>query len=518
MNEFALVAPAPRRVGSMRVRRAWCCSKSRRALWWSLTAATVLASVLVLSPRAQAATAPIVTNVQPNAGSPSGGTVVAITGTNLAGARAVRFGPSAARFTVDSATAIRAVAPAGTGSVDVTVTARGATNASGPADRFSYRQGTALAWGSNNLGELGNPSVTASAVPTLVAGSPEATSIAAGGAHALALLADGRVVAWGDNESGQLGNGTEEGPEKCRDEEACSRVPVEVPGLNGVTAIAAGGIHSLALLGDGKVMSWGIIHLGEEATLVPTEVPGLRDVVAIAAGEESNLALLKNGKVMAWGGNLWGELGDGSFANSAAPVEVRGLREVTSISEGTHLGLALRRNGTVEAWGLGDYGELGNGTTIGSLMPEKVPGLSQVTAVAAGFGHALALRSDGTVMAWGWNASGQLGDGTDRGPDSCEEEACSTSPIAVTGLSEVTAIAAGTASRSSLALLRTGTIEAWGNNLFGQIGAGNVESESCTGEFAVGGPCITSPVEVKEARGVTTIAGSIFFSVANGAL
>jgi alpha-tubulin suppressor-like RCC1 family protein len=55
------------------------------------------------------------------------------------------------------------------------------------------------------------------------------------------------VGAWGYNGSGQLGNGTT----------TLSRAPVAVPGLSGVTAIAAGGEHSLALLADGTVRARG---------------------------------------------------------------------------------------------------------------------------------------------------------------------------------------------------------------------------------------------------------------------
>jgi alpha-tubulin suppressor-like RCC1 family protein len=82
---------------------------------------------------------PTVTNVNPSHGSPSGGTTVTIDGTDFTGASAVKFGSTnVTSFTVNSATSITAVSPAGTGVVDVTVTNTWGTSATSAADRFSY--------------------------------------------------------------------------------------------------------------------------------------------------------------------------------------------------------------------------------------------------------------------------------------------------------------------------------------------------------------------------------------------
>lgn len=104
------------------------------------------------------------------------------------------------------------------------------------------------AWGYNFSGQLGNGTTAISRVPGAIAGLSEVTAVAAGKAHSTALLANGTVMAWGNNEEGQLGGGTKA---------TKSTVPVAVKGLSGVTAIAAGGEHGLALLSDGTVMSWG---------------------------------------------------------------------------------------------------------------------------------------------------------------------------------------------------------------------------------------------------------------------
>ena len=48
--------------------------------------------------------------------------------------------------------------------------------------------------------------------------------------------------------------------------------------------------------------------------------------------------------------------------------------------------------------------------------PVQVQGLSSVVAIAAGNDHSLALKSDGTVWAWGNNSYGQLGVGSTTSP------------------------------------------------------------------------------------------------------
>ncbi len=91
-------------------------------------------SVLVTLP-----SPPTVTGVSPNSGPAAAGTVVTISGTNFTGATAVRFGGSAASFTVNSATSITATAPSGSaGTVDVTVTSANGTSAATSADHFTY--------------------------------------------------------------------------------------------------------------------------------------------------------------------------------------------------------------------------------------------------------------------------------------------------------------------------------------------------------------------------------------------
>jgi len=79
----------------------------------------------------------VVTKVKPASG--AAGTKVTITGLNLAGATKVKFGGKAASFTIVSPTKIVAVAPAGAGTLDITVTTALGKSAKSSSDRFTYR-------------------------------------------------------------------------------------------------------------------------------------------------------------------------------------------------------------------------------------------------------------------------------------------------------------------------------------------------------------------------------------------
>ncbi|OPF75582.1 hypothetical protein VT50_0224465 [Streptomyces antioxidans] len=80
--------------------------------------------------------APVLTTVVPGQGPPSGGNTVTLTGSGFTSATAVRFGATpATSFTVVSDTQITAVAPPGTGTVQVTVTGPGGTSNGQP---YSY--------------------------------------------------------------------------------------------------------------------------------------------------------------------------------------------------------------------------------------------------------------------------------------------------------------------------------------------------------------------------------------------
>ena len=379
--------------------------------------------------------------------------------------------------------------------------------------------GTVWAWGDNSKGQIGTGSTTTAQYSTPVqvrytngtSYMSDITAIAAGSDHSLALEDTGKVLAWGAGNEGQLGNNNSWGS---------IYTPVYVrngpPGtyLNGVTAIAAGYNHSLAVRATGSVYAWGgngAGQLGNNETSnrsMPVQVLGgasgstyLWNVTAVAAGKYCSVALTAGGAVYSWGYNNDGQLGDGTNNDRKTPVRVLSgtgglMSGVTAISTSEFTGMALKSDGTVWAWGLNAYNKTA-ATYPGSTSTElHIPALTQynrgtnITAIAAGHYHTLALRADGTVWACGKNFNGQLGDGT---------TVDKRTPVMVSGLTDVVAIAAGY--YHSLAIKSNGEVWAWGRNYEGQLGDGS------------GTVYKTTPVRAMSGN-ATAIAAGKYFSLA----
>ena len=241
-------------------------------------------------------------------------------------------------------------------------------------------------------------------------------------------------------------------------------------------AISAGGDHTCGLVAGGEVQCWGDNYFGQlgDGTTANSALPGrvveLRyRVSAIAAGVDHTCVLTIVGGVQCWGDNESGQLGDGTTTNSTVPVDVIGLTSgVSAISAGWKHTCALTSGGGVKCWGNNYSGQLGDGTITtdppngyGKTMPVDVIGLtSGVSAIAAGGQHTCALTTNGRVKCWGYNGAGQLGDG---------KYYDSSTPVNVSELtSGVSAIAAG--GNNTCALTAVGGVKCWGDNMGGQLG------------------------------------------------
>ncbi|MGH9176060.1 MAG: RCC1 domain-containing protein, partial [Vicinamibacterales bacterium] len=239
--------------------------------------------------------------------------------------------------------------------------------------------GAVWSWGLNDAGQLGDGTTTNRGTPVQVAGADGTghltgmTSIAAGAKFSLAVKSDGSVWAWGENAGGQLGNDTTTN--------STLPLQVKVGRrkfFTNATSVAAGQSHSLALKSDGTVWAWGNNtsgQLGDGTTTnrtLPVQVSGLTGIVAIAAGDYSSYALKSDGTVWSWGYNLYGGLGIGSYTDRNTPVQVTGLSGVTTIAAGGLSAGAKTSDGVAWAWGFNRDGSLGDGTVADQPRPVRV--------------------------------------------------------------------------------------------------------------------------------------------------
>jgi alpha-tubulin suppressor-like RCC1 family protein len=255
--------------------------------------------------------------------------------------------------------------------------------------------GQVYAWGAGLEGQLGDGSTALRTAPTPVTfpAGTVVTQVSAGGDHSMALTSTGELYAWGDNSHGQLGDGTTTG----------SDTPVAVPAPTGLTFtdISAGTSHSLAVGSDGSVWAWGLGASGQLGdgsfgdADAPTEVamPAGAGVTMVAAGGAHSLALTGGGQVYGWGSDVFGQLATPLVQlepqDSDVPVQPSGVPRSSayvSVGAGEDSSYALTSDGEPWVWGGDYYGQLGDGSpTLNPVVPETLASLPPGTLATGMF-------------------------------------------------------------------------------------------------------------------------------------
>ena len=328
--------------------------------------------------------------------------------------------------------------------------------------------GSVICWGFNGNGQLGDNTTTQRLIPTQVSGLVTGSGqekIVKGDFHTCALKNDGSVVCWGQNTEGQIGDNTT----------ANKSIPTQVSGLTAGTVkeITGGTYHTCALKTDGSMVCWGGNYtgqIGDNTTTqrnVPTQVSGLTagTVKEITAGATHTCALKTDGSAVCWGYNIFSQLGDSTTENKSIPTQVSGLTAgtVNEVDVGDNHSCALKTDGTMVCWGLNSSGQLGDNTTANKSIPTQVSGLTAGTVkeIMAGGYHTCALKTDGAMVCWGLNSYGQIGDNT---------ETQRLIPTQVSGLTAGTVNEITVGYNHTCALKTDGSARCWGGNSHGQLG------------------------------------------------
>jgi alpha-tubulin suppressor-like RCC1 family protein len=239
----------------------------------------------------------------------------------------------------------------------------------------------------------------------------------------------------------------------------------------------------------------------------------LSDVRAVSAGMSESCAVLNSGALVCWGTNESGQIGIGarfSLRPIGAAVSVQSDRSFATVSVGSRHACAIDVFSHLYCWGINDVGQATGAKSSPVLSPQRVaigsfgfrmvsvggdatcaltesrdvycwgifaegtsPRLvtlpSAALGVSTGARHACALLTTGRVMCWGANGDGQLGGPGLNGSFS--------SPVDVPGLlGPALSVTAG--SFHSCAVLQDGSAMCWGENIDGQLGAGDFSASA----------------------------------------
>jgi alpha-tubulin suppressor-like RCC1 family protein len=225
------------------------------------------------------------------------------------------------------------------------------------------------------------------------------------------------------------------------------------------------------------VVCWGLGRSGQIGLPTPTDenppthVAGVDDAQKLYLGASSSCAVLASG---AW--SCWGDMK--AAGQHDVPTPFTWIADVAELRTATLNGCARKTSGGVVCWGSNLRGELGNGSAPdpnakiairadgadadraaagiaggNSTTPVAVSGLTDATALAVAIDFSCALRKTGTVVCWGADEGGQLGDG--RSGSSVQSDV----PVPVVGLDHVTAIAAAGHAACAIA---AGKVWCWG--------------------------------------------------------
>ena len=389
----------------------------------------------------------------------------------------------------------------------------------------------ALAWGGNNVGQLGTTDTTSYAYPVsmkvLETGeklTDKVLDIGTSGNRTLVKTIDSNntkhVLITGENTYGQLGNNTTanttslipvKNSENTEEAKGLDILPTDSRSTDNTGyideegSVWTVGLNTYGQIGDDTIYQRkNIVQVGEislkaediiftmninDTKQINTHMEDsfnvyIKDVEATTLKYESldkNIAeVSQTGVVTAKSvGNTLIKITD-TERNIETAVYVKVIKNENDmkyqpmVDGGEKYSVALKGDGTVWTWGYNNYGQLGNNSTVTTEIPTQVKGynaegfLNDIQMIASGKNHVLALKEDGTVWAWGYNNYGQLGDNT---------QITRYTPVQVLSedgteyLKDIIYIAAG--NNYSVAINKNGEVWSWGQNDYGQLGDGS---------------------------------------------
>ena len=289
-----------------------------------------------------------------------------------------------------------------------------------------------------------------------------------------------KLFFWGSGDSGQFGVGgpDDDNPNKLNkakpfgNKEVSAQIDDGELGKGGIEIIVGGGMHSVMIDGNGRILTSGAEDYGtlgrrhrgpsdeaDEAyfTFAPVEglsptgrgvlpgesAPGGTEgavekyrAVRVASADSAGVSLDDKGRLRSWGYFKDGE-GRVCFADSDAkgfnkeqwhPIPLPGIEneQFAQVACGENHALALTLDGRVYSWGVNTCLQLGRSVNVrrisekfskdeppkeAHLTPTVISGLSECKRIFCGLANGFAVEKSGKVLGWGLNTKGQTGTG-----------------------------------------------------------------------------------------------------------
>jgi len=177
------------------------------------------------------------------------------------------------------------------------------------------------------------------------------------------------------------------------------------------------------------------------------------------------------GRLFNWGRNDSGQLGRNDTDNRSSPVQTIAYGiDWKQVKDGFAFSMAIKDNGTLWAWGDNYSGQLGDETIDNKSSPIQIGSDTNWSSISCGDYHTAAIKTDGTLWIWGSNYNYQLG--TNNGYSVWE-----SSPVQ-TSIGGNDWVSVSCAYNHTVALKSNGTMWAWGNGYYGQLGDDSTDSRS----------------------------------------
>ena len=176
-----------------------------------------------------------------------------------------------------------------------------------------------------------------------------------------------------------------------------------------MTTISVCGNNGMGIDEDGNVWSWGGMGNSDGT---PLEQSGVSGVTAIAAGTYHELAIESDGTLWGLGANFSGQLGDPSYYNATSFTQFPDVAGATAIAANYDTSLVVKQDGTIAGFGDCNNGQLAGNLGLYDDAPKRQFGIGMfesapTVAITSPSGGASA--TEGTALNFQASASASTG-------------------------------------------------------------------------------------------------------------